>query len=84
MWRPELFLDKVQHWIFLHFCPGEYEHLRHLVDEVISLEVENKRLGDALAGWEVSHNYSQLSPSFTVTSNSSDKTYFVPDDKEPK
>ncbi len=30
----------VEHWIYIHICPNEYEHSRHLVDDVISLELK--------------------------------------------
>jgi len=35
---------RLRHWLFKILFPMDYMHLRHLIDDVIELELENKRL----------------------------------------
>ena len=64
-------------WLFKRLFPGYYDHMRHLVSDVIRLETE-------LAGWRVSHQYEgKMSPSeITTTTDGTSETVYVDVDKK--
>ncbi len=71
-------MEAIGFWLFRHLFPGEYDHMRHLIDDVIYLEEENKILREKLAGWEVSHNYSGAHLEGKTTTNAvNGKTYWL-------
>ena len=78
-WRAKLFHRPIKLDNFLHklLFPGQSDHLEHLVDDVIRLERENKRLKQELVGWQVSHNYTGPLPEYKVTTNGNGKTIYM-------
>jgi len=69
--------EGIRDWLFRHLFPDEYDHMRHLVDDVIDLEIEKRKLSQELAGWQVSHNFKDAEIGVVTTTSEGNETVYV-------
>ena len=77
---------RIQSWLFQTLCKGDYEHLQHLIGDVIQLERENKYLRDIVRPNSTEINIPSVwigenkTPPYITTTNTdtTSYTYYVP------